>query len=97
MCFNHPVNYGIVVVLLSLTGCLAGGGPGVVSTVDETPAGPTKMACPDPDMAVENRFLGQLGRIHKFGFQMGKLALYYRQDDHPGVMLFEGRRPRSGD
>jgi hypothetical protein len=40
-------------------------------------------------MAVEARFLGQLGRVNRFGFLAGRLALSYREDGAVGVMLFD--------
>jgi heat shock protein HslJ len=53
------------------------------------PAGATRRACPEPAMAVEARFLGQLGRVNRFGFLAGRLALSYREDGAVGVMLFD--------
>jgi heat shock protein HslJ len=49
----------------------------------------TRMACPEPAASVEQRFLSQLGRVMKYGFALGRLALTYRLDDEIGVMLFE--------
>ena len=42
-------------------------------------SGRDRMACPEPVMAVEARFLEQLGRVKRFGFLGMRLALsYYR-------------------
>ena len=53
------------------------------------PAGATKMACPDPQMAVENRFLAQLAGVTKYSFVVGKLALSYKSEGQYGTMFFE--------
>jgi heat shock protein HslJ len=53
------------------------------------PVGATKMACPDPQMAVENRFLAQLAGVTKYGFVVGRLALSYEVEGQYGTMFFE--------
>jgi heat shock protein HslJ len=58
------------------------------------PAGATRMACPEPAMSIEVRFLKQLAKANKFGFRSGQLALTYAKDEGAGIMLFEGRKPR---
>jgi heat shock protein HslJ len=56
------------------------------------PAAGTRMACPEPQSAVEAQFLKQLGGAKKFGFLLGRLALSYEKDGGAyGTMLFEGR------
>jgi len=57
------------------------------------PADATKMACPEPAMAVEMRFLKQLAGVTKFGFMTGRLMLSYEADGHRGVMMFEKKQP----
>jgi len=57
------------------------------------PAGSTRMACPDPLMQVEDRFLKQLAGVNKFGFMAGQLMLGYQLDGAYGVMLFDRRAP----
>ncbi len=57
------------------------------------PAGSTRMACPDPLMQVEDRFLKQLAGVNKFGFMAGQLMLGYQLDGTYGVMLFDRRAP----
>jgi heat shock protein HslJ len=64
--------------------------PGAVSI---GPVGSTKMACPEPAMAVENRFLAQLGRVKRFGLLAGQLALLYDAGGTSSVMLFD-RSPK---
>lgn len=68
------------------------------STVTEGPAsgsikvGPTistRMACPEPVMAIENRFLKQLEAVTKFDLSSGQLALTYEVDGAAEVMVFE--------
>jgi heat shock protein HslJ len=63
-----------------------GESPGEVSV---GPAGATRMACPDAEMAVETRFLKQLAAVRKYGYMMGRLALFYEEEGLWGVMLFE--------
>lgn len=55
------------------------------------PVGGTRMACPEPVMAVEARFLEQLGRVKQVGFLGTRLALSYEQDENWNTMLFEKR------
>lgn len=55
------------------------------------PAAGTRMACPEEQMAVEDRFLEQFGGVSGFGFLAGKLGLSWSLEDASGVMLF---RPR---
>ena len=68
------------------------------STVSEGPAsgslkvGPTistRMACPEPAMAIENRFLKQLEAVTKFELPSDQLALTYELDGTVEVMVFE--------
>ncbi len=63
-----------------------GGMPGEVSV---GPVASTKMACPEPAMAVESRFLDQLGRVKRFGFLAGQMALLYEKDGVSSVMVFD--------
>ena len=67
--------------------------PGDVSV---GPIGATRMACPEPEMAVEARFLSQLEGVNRFGFMAGGLMLGYATDDGSGVMIFE-RFKRRGE
>jgi heat shock protein HslJ len=58
------------------------------------PTAGTRMACPEPQSAVEARFLKQLGGAQKFGFLLGQLAVSYQTEGGVwGTMLFEGRPP----
>ena len=69
----------------------AGDMPGDLSV---GPTAVTRMACPDPQSAVETRFLKQLGGATKYGFFLGRLAITYTKDGGSvGAMLFEGRTP----
>jgi heat shock protein HslJ len=49
------------------------------------PVGATQRMCPDEEMAVEDRYLRQLGSVSSFGFMNGRLMLSYPD----GVMLFD--------
>ena len=53
------------------------------------PVGATRMMCPDQEMAVEDRYLRQLGSVTAFGFMHGQLMLSYPD----GVMLFDRAGP----
>lgn len=57
------------------------------------PAGATRMACPAPQMAVETRFLRALAHATQFRFQLGKLAIGYRDGDTQAALLFERGSP----
>jgi heat shock protein HslJ len=68
----------------------AGDAPGDLTV---GPTGATRRMCPDPEMAVEQRFLDQLAGVRQMRFVGGQLALPYAKNDGSfGVMLFE-RRP----
>ncbi|MCK9996102.1 MAG: META domain-containing protein [Candidatus Krumholzibacteria bacterium] len=56
------------------------------------PAGGTMMACPEEIMAVEQRYLAQMGSVKRYGFLAGMLALTYDFDGSLGVMLFERKK-----
>jgi heat shock protein HslJ len=59
------------------------------------PLAVTRMACPEPQSAVEARFLEQLGGARTFGFRLGRLAISYeREGGSRGTMLFDGREQR---
>ena len=84
--------------LAGTNGCnrYTAGAKGGASPGDLTvgPAAGTRMACPEPQSAVETRYLGQLGGAKKFGFLLGRLAVSYEKDGGGfGTMLFEGRTP----
>jgi heat shock protein HslJ len=63
--------------------------PGQVSV---GPVGSTRMACEEEVMALENRYLGQLGGVSRYGFLAGRLALAWQTDDATDTMLFEPRQ-----
>jgi len=67
----------------------AGAQPGDVAV---GPAAGTKEACPEPQSAVETRFLQSLGAGTKYGFLLGQLAVRYpKPNGGAGVLLFEAR------
>lgn len=49
------------------------------------PLGSTRMACPEPKMETEHRFLKALEKVNGFGFLNGRLALTYQLDEDAGV------------
>lgn len=66
----------------------AGPAPGDLSV---NPSAGTRKACRDSVVAVEARFLQHLGKVKKFGFVVGRLALPYEHEGEYGTMLFERR------
>jgi heat shock protein HslJ len=58
--------------------------------------GTTRKSCPGNAMAVERRFLDQLGRVKKFGFLIARLGLSWEKDGVWKTMLFDKRQPRDG-
>jgi heat shock protein HslJ len=100
--WNEPVPAGIEITLEADGDRLAGRGgcnrwfasahagdtPGDVAIGE---AGATRMACPDPQMAAETRFLARLGAVRKYSFVDGQLALGWSEGDTMGTMLFERR------
>jgi heat shock protein HslJ len=73
------------------TGVTEGKAPGELSV--GLVAG-TRMACPEPQSAVEARFLEQLSGARTFGFMLGRLMISYaRTNGSRGTMLFDPRPP----
>ncbi len=66
----------------------AGARPGELSF---GPIGATRMACPEPAMAIEQRYLLALGGVQRFGFLAGRLALHWIHDGEAGTLLFDER------
>jgi heat shock protein HslJ len=56
--------------------------------IDIGPAAATKMACPEPQMALEARFFSQLEAVERYTFVAGQLALTWQDKDRPGTLLF---------
>jgi heat shock protein HslJ len=59
------------------------------ATLQVGPTISTRMACARPVMAIESRFLKQLGAVTKFELSSGQLALTYELNGVVQVMLFE--------
>ena len=55
------------------------------------PIGATRMACPEPAMSLERRYLDALGAVVGFGFAPGRLRLRWARDDARGELVFEAR------
>jgi heat shock protein HslJ len=59
------------------------------------PVAGTRKACHGASMAVESRFLTALGRVNRFSFVAGKLALSWSRGDDYGTLTFRpDPRPR---
>jgi heat shock protein HslJ len=56
--------------------------------IDIGPAAGTKMACPQPQMDLEQRFLSQLDAVNRYGYLAGQLALSWQSGDQVGVLVF---------
>jgi heat shock protein HslJ len=59
--------------------------PGVVEV---GPAAATRMACPAPEMDLEQKFLAKLGKVKGYTFLAGRLALTWTGKDGDGTLLF---------
>ena len=69
-----------------------GSSPGALTV---GPAGATRMMCSEAAMAVETRFLQQLGGVTQLRFVAGRMALTYTKADKTlGEMLFDRRAAR---
>ena len=81
-------------------GCNQFSGPfGVEPASLDVAVGPmvsTRMACPEPAMEVEARYLGALQGVYRWGWAQGLLALTYRSDDGFGTLLFRRAQGRPG-
>jgi heat shock protein HslJ len=56
--------------------------------------GGTRMACPDEVMNLEKRYLEAIGKVTRFSFMAGKLALTWLKDGATGTLLFIPRQPQ---
>jgi heat shock protein HslJ len=56
------------------------------------PAGTTQMACPEPQMEIERSYLRALEQATQYTFQLGRLAIGYRDGEITDTLLFE-RQP----
>jgi heat shock protein HslJ len=59
--------------------------PGVIEV---GPAAATRMACPGPEMDMEQQFLSALGKVNGYTFLAGQLALTWAGKDGSGLMRF---------
>ena len=59
--------------------------PGVIEV---GPAAATRMACPEPEMDLEQTFLAGLAKVNGYTFLAGQLALTWSGKDGSGMMLF---------
>jgi heat shock protein HslJ len=56
--------------------------------------GGTRMACPEEVMNLENRYLDALGKVTRYSFISGKLALTWWNDGATDALLFVPRQPQ---
>ena len=56
--------------------------------IDVGPGAATKMACPPPQMELEQRFLTQLDAVNRYTYLAGQLALSWQDKDKVGVLVF---------
>jgi heat shock protein HslJ len=56
--------------------------------IEVGPAAATRMACPGPEMDLEQNFLSELARVKGYTFLAGQLALTWSGKDGSGMMLF---------
>jgi heat shock protein HslJ len=56
--------------------------------IDIGQAAATRMACPEPEMELEQEFLAQLDKVTGYTFVAGRLALTWSNKDGSGTMLF---------
>ena len=57
------------------------------------PVGSTRMMCPEEIMAVEDRFLQELGKVSSFSFVGGRLVLSWQDGDEFGSLSFSPGEP----
>ena len=60
------------------------------------PIGATRMACPEPALSLERRYLDALGAVDGFGFTPGRLLLRWVRGETRGVLSLEARMQPSG-
>jgi heat shock protein HslJ len=65
------------------------GGPGAIVI---GPIGSTRKICEPSLSDVEDRYLGSLSHVTRYGFWLGHLALTYATDTGVGTLLFEEKR-----
>lgn len=56
--------------------------------------GSTRMACPEEVMLLEKRYLEALGKVTRYSFMTGKLALTWWKNGATGTLLFVPRQPQ---
>lgn len=56
--------------------------------IDIGPGAATKMACPQPQMDLEQKFLTQLDAVNRYGYRAGQLALDWQAGETTGTLLF---------
>lgn len=56
--------------------------------IDIGPVAATRMACPEPQMELEQEFLAQLDQVNGYTFLAGRLALTWQAKDGSGMLLF---------
>jgi heat shock protein HslJ len=59
--------------------------------------GATRRACLPNVMSVEQKFLSRLGLVTRYGFRMGRLALFWQDGERSGAMLFTSSDTKDGE
>ena len=85
--------------LLGSSGCnnyfaeTTGRQPGIIAF---GAVGSSRRACPPDVMSVEQEFLTRLGLVTRYGFWMGRLALFWQDGERSGTMLFTNSGTQEG-
>jgi len=56
--------------------------------IDVGPGASTKMACPPPQMELEQKFLTQLDAVSRYSYLAGQLALSWQDKEKTGMLVF---------
>lgn len=56
--------------------------------IEVGPPAATRMACPGPEMDLEQQFLAELAKVNGYTFLAGRLALTWSGKDGSGMLLF---------
>ena len=96
---NDPVPEGVAIEakfekgrISGSTGCNRYNANLEAPTPYELKVGPviaTRMACPEPQMEAESRFLKALEGASQFGFDLGKLTIGYEEGENHSALVFE--------
>ncbi|MRR36680.1 META domain-containing protein [bacterium] len=86
-------------VTLCLGGCVWYTGEVQEESLGSISIGPlagTRMACPEPEMSLEERFLKRLSAVERYTFQGGRLVMVCSDGDTQRLLAFTGRSQETG-